>query len=75
MSARRASRLLQDGERASHFVVQWIEGVDEGMYSHVPGKQLAANPPFVVDETVLVKFAAKNGAIEKERAKIVSKEI
>ena len=62
-----------DAEKASHFVVQWTEGDDQGMLSRVPGSSIVSKPPLNVGCTILLKYAGKKGAIEKSKAQIMSK--
>jgi hypothetical protein len=72
-SSRREARQLEDAEKATHFVVRWVEGDDKGMFSRVPRQSIASSPPFTVGCIVPVKFTARNGVTEKENAKIISK--
>ena len=48
-------------------------GEEKDTFSLIPRKNVTSNPPFTIGGIVVVKFAGKRGAVEKERAKVVSK--
>ena len=63
--------LYADTDKASHFVVQWLD-TDVGKFSVVPRNKVASDPPFQLGLVVLVKCSCKKGGFTTERAKIAS---